>query len=141
MRPAAVSSGRLLRELEPSAEFPLEEIVAGGRPDKNPVSSRPVDEVTKRRKSRDAERAIEAAAETLGRGRHDQKKTDQKRKDAEDHVEQQVRQVSELEADLARARNEEETARNALNETTDQHSAAAERVASAEDARAALDHP
>lgn len=52
--------------------------------------------------------------------------------------------MSELEADLARARNEEETARNALNDASDQQSAAAERVASAEDdladARAALDH-
>ncbi|MEE2814693.1 MAG: transposase, partial [Actinomycetota bacterium] len=58
---AAVASGRLVRDIEPTGSFDPGAVVAGGRPDA-PVAPKPAaDEVAARRARRDAERALREA--------------------------------------------------------------------------------
>src|SRR5690606_35491195 len=76
---AAVASGRLVRELQPSGEYAaaLEEIVGGGRPEQrsSPAPRRP-DEVQARRVRREAERAVIAAERELSRAQRGRQETE-----------------------------------------------------------------
>ncbi|WP_194420541.1 transposase [Microbacterium abyssi] len=141
----AVASGRLVRELEPSSEFPLDfdATVGGGAPERTPPPSPPADEVRERRERKEAEKAVHAAERDLERAKREQAKADKEREAAASRADRLEAEVEELEAQLARARAEAEKARAAVEETTGRAAEAAEGVRSAEsaveEARSALE--
>lgn len=142
---AAVASGRLVRELEPSGEFPLDPdaVVAGGfAPAPMPAPRRP-DEVKARRERREAERAVHAAEQQLARARREQDELAREQRDTASLLERLRRRIAELEAELARVRAEAERAAADIESMTDRTAEAAHDVVGAEtalaDARAALE--
>jgi len=143
---AAVASGRLVRELEPTGEYAghLDEIVAGGRPEapKSAAPRRP-DEVQARRVRREAERAVLAAEGELARAQRDQREREREQRELTERVRHLNEREAELRSELARIREESESAADALDALSDRRLEAEERVATAErelaDARAAVE--
>lgn len=101
---AAVASGRLIRELEPSAPVDLEAVVAGGVSDAAPASAPPLDEVRARRMRRDAERAVSDAEKALAHAEQQQHAARRSVRDAEALTARLPAQIEELETELARMR-------------------------------------
>jgi hypothetical protein len=101
---AAVASGRLIRELEPSAPVDLEAAVAGGVSDAAPASAPPLDEVRARRMRRDAERAVSDAEKALAHAEQQQHAARRAVRDAEALTARLPAQIEELETELARMR-------------------------------------
>ncbi|MDQ0613294.1 type II secretory pathway component HofQ [Microbacterium sp. W4I4] len=144
---AAVASGRLIRELEPAGQSPLdlEATVAGGPPASPSPAPRRVDEVTERRERRDAERAVRAAEQELARAQREHDELARDQRDATSRADRLGEQIVDLEAELARVRADAERAAAALGDLPERLAAAADRVDGAEralaDARAAREHP
>ncbi|MFF3027873.1 transposase [Microbacterium sp. NPDC057944] len=101
---AAVASGRLIRELEPSAPVDLESVVAGGVSDTAPAPVPPLDEVRARRMRRDAERAVNDAEKALAHAEQQQHAAQRSVRDAEALTARLPAQIEELETELARMR-------------------------------------
>lgn len=142
---AAVASGRLVRELEPSGEFPLDPgtIVGGGPPVVTQAPASRTDEVKARRERRDAERAVRAAEQELASAEREQDEIEQDRSRAADRVDRLAEHIAQLETQLVRARDEAEAAAATLDGMAARLRAAVDRAAAAEhdlsEARRALD--
>jgi chromosome segregation ATPase len=143
---AAVASGRLVRELQPSGEYAaaLEEIVGGGRPEQRswPAPRRP-DEVQARRVRREAERAVIAAERELSRAQRGRQETETEQRELTERVRRLDARAAELRAELARIGEESEKAAALVDDLSGRQIDAAARVAAAEkelaDARAAVE--
>jgi len=140
---AAVASGRLVRDLEPSEPVDLAAVVAGGPPEQVAVAPRATDEVKARRDRRDAERVVRDAEQELARARSEHGKADRNLHDATAKADRLRTRVVELESELTRLRHDAEIATETVDGAADRAARAAERMAEAEralaDARAALD--
>lgn len=118
---AAVASGRLVRDLEPTGSVDLETIVAGGQPDA-PVAPKPAaDEVAARRARRDAERALREAEQAHDRAGRAARRAEDDLHAAEERVDELTQRISELEKELER------TLENAAQARTDARAAAERR--------------
>ncbi|MGO2520495.1 MAG: transposase [Microbacterium sp.] len=115
---AAVASGRLVRELEPSSASPFDfdSAIAGDAPERKATPSLPADEVRARRKKKDAEKAVHAAERDLDRAKRDQEKADNERDDAASRADRLDQKVKELETELKKVG---EDAKKALAEVDD----------------------
>lgn len=131
---AAVASGRLLRELEPSADFDFT-VIAGGVPEPEPKSAatRP-DEVRARRMRKEAEKAVHAAERELALAEREHTKADSERDAAATRADRLAAKVQELETDLERARGDAKTARKSADLMGDRVTETAGRVSAAESA-------
>jgi len=100
---AAVASGRLVRELEPSGAFPLDldAVVGGGHPETAPAVTPPVDELKARRERRRAERAVHDAEQGLARAQRAHDEADAAIQDTSRLVDRLTAKESELESQLA----------------------------------------
>lgn len=118
---AAVASGRLVRDLEPTGSVDLETIVAGGQPDA-PVAPKPAaDEVAARRARRDAERALREAEQAHDRAGRAARRAEDDLHAAEERVDELTQRISELEKELER------TLKKAAQARTDARAAAERR--------------
>ena len=139
---AAVASGRLVRDLEPSEPVDLAAVVAGGPPERGAVAPRATDEVKARRERRDAERVVRDAEQELARARSEHGRAVRDRRDATAKADRLAARVAEMESELARLRDEADDAAEAVDATADKEARVAERMADAEtalaDARSAL---
>jgi len=139
----AVASGRLIRELEPSAPVDPAVAVAGGLPDAPPPVPLPVDEVRARRVRRQAEQGVHAAERELAGAEREHAKADRDLRDASERAEQLAARATELEIELARVRDQSENARAEIARAEERRTTAQERAAAAEratdDARRTLD--
>lgn len=141
---AAVASGRLVRELEPVADFSFAQVVAGGpeEPGEAVPEMAEVDDLKARRERRGAARAVRNAEQELERATRDHAKADRELKDVEDNAARLAARVATLEAELTAARKEEEAARGAIEEKAGDRATATERLTAArrtlEEAQAAL---
>ncbi|MCK2036220.1 transposase [Microbacterium sp. SSW1-49] len=140
---AAVASGRLVRELDPSESVDLGAAVGGGTPEAPAPPAVPADEVSARRERRAAQRALRDAEQARERAEHTQMQAEKAHRDAAARMQSLEARVVELEAELAQTRTEAERARTAAAATAESeasavgHLAEAERVESA--AKDALD--
>ncbi|MCM3779089.1 transposase [Microbacterium hydrocarbonoxydans] len=105
---AAVASGRLVRELEPTGTFAdaMDSIVGGGTPSAPTEPPAPPDELKARRARRDAERALREAEQTRDRAARDAAKAERVAKDAASRAGELTSRVAELEKELDSARRE-----------------------------------
>lgn len=140
---AAVASGRLVRDLEPSEPVDFAAVVAGSPPEQVAVAPRATDEVKARRERRDAERVVRDAEQELARARAEHAKAVRDRRDATAKADRLAARVAEIESELARLRDEADDAAEAVDATADKEARVAERMADAEtalaDALTALD--
>ena len=128
---AAVASGRLIRDLEPSGTVDLGAVVAGGAPAAPTPRSAPADEVGARRRRREAERTLREAEKTRDQAERAHVKAEKAHADAGHRAAELTTRIAELEAALAKARSEAEQAES------DARSAEEREAASAEELRAA----
>lgn len=139
---AAVASARLVRELEPAGAFAdiADSIVGGGAPDAPAVAAKPLDEVTARRKRRDAERAVRDAERAHDRVAREATRADRALRDAVLHVDELTRREQELESELAKVRVDAKRARGDAEKAEIEQEALAHRMRDADsDLRAAKD--
>ena len=142
---AAVASARLVRELEPAGTFAdiADSIVGGDAPDAPAVVAKPLDEVTARRKRRDAERAVRDAESAHDRVAREATRADRALRDAVLHVDELTRREQELESELAKVRVDAKRARDDAEKAETEQGALAHRMRCADDdlraARDALD--
>ncbi|MFD5224598.1 transposase [Microbacterium sp. NPDC058342] len=108
---AAVASGRLVRELEPTGAVELATVVGGGAAAAPAPAQRSTDEVAERRRRRDAERAVHAAESALERARRRRSAARERQQDAEERAERLAARAVELQAELTRVLSEQEQAR------------------------------
>lgn len=141
---AAVASGRLLRELEPSGNFDDggEALVGGGAPPAPSIAAEPRDEVKERRERREAERALRAAEQGHQRAVRDAASADRSLRAATLQVEELDRRERELEAELEKVRCDATRARTALEQADAEQANRAQAMDDAatavEDARRAI---
>lgn len=107
---AAVASGRLVRELDPSDSVDLGAAVGGGTPEAPAPPVVPADEVSARRERRAAERALHDAEQSRERAERAQKQAEKAQRDAAARVQSLEARVAELEAELAQTVKEAERA-------------------------------
>lgn len=133
---AAVASGRLLREIEAEAAFPIDPdtVVAGGRPSADAAPEQPADELAARRERRDAERQVRNAEQELTRAEHARTRTERAHDEAVERVQELTSQVSDLETELEDLRRRAESAQAAVTDAARAADVADARVASARDA-------
>lgn len=133
---AAVASGRLIRELEPSGTFAdiVDTLVGGGAPAPPDLPDAPVDEVTARRERRQRERALRDAEQVLHRAEREAAATDRALRDASLKVDELARRERELEKELESVRRDADRARVDAAEAGGRQAELAQRVADAEDA-------
>lgn len=142
---AAVASGRLLRELEPSSAFPLDldSAVAGDAPKRKATRPPPTDEVRERREKKDAEKAVQTAERDLERAKRAKKKADSEHDDAASRAARLAQKAEDLETELEKVRDDAEEALAEAGDTASRVDEEAGRVAAAEKAveaaRAALE--
>nr|WP_274638265.1 transposase [Microbacterium bovistercoris] len=141
----AVASGRLIRELEPSADGPadIEDAVGGGLGAPSPATAPPpVDEVKVRRERRAAERAVHDAEQHVSRAQRELDKAERGLSTATRRREQLGERERELQAELVDVQARLQTARADVVDADEQHAAAelaAEKASRAlETARGAL---
>lgn len=130
---AAVASGRLVRDLEPTGSVDLEAVVAGGRPDAPVVATPAADEVGARRRRRDAERAVRDAEKAHDRAAREDRRAADDAHEAEERIDRLVKRIAQLEEELDRAR------LDATQAKTDARAAADRREQAAADAAATAD--
>lgn len=140
---AAVASGRLVRDIEPTGSFDPGAVVAGGRPDA-PVAPKPAaDEVAARRARRDAERALREAEQAHAGAERAVRRADEEAHEIDERIDQLTQRISELEDELQHARHDATRAKTDARAAADRRrQAAAEREAAADAvarAREALD--
>lgn len=141
---AAVSSGRLVRALEPTGSADdVREAVAGAVPTLEPAPERPTDELRARRERREAERRVTAAEKDLAaaeRERASQEKAVKALREREDELSEAA---ADLEAQLAKVREETERLRRGAPDAEKQHKEAVKRAKAAatalQDAQHALE--
>lgn len=136
---AAVASGRLVRELEPTGTFAdaMDTIVGGGAPSAPLEPSAPPDELKARRARRDAERALREAEQAHERAARDAAKAERVADKAASRVEELVSRVAELEKELGAARREAERAEAEAADAKERRVDASQTADQAEDAVAA----
>ncbi|WP_312167218.1 transposase [Microbacterium sp.] len=143
---AAVSSGRLVRALEPRGTFAesMESIVGGGAPLSTAPAEKPIDEVNARRRRRDAERLVREAEQTRDRAARGATAAARALQEAEADAKALASRAAELENELAATRRDMERAGDAAEDTQRTQQDAAARLADAEKAlrraQAALEH-
>lgn len=140
---AAVASGRLVRDIEPTGSFDPGAVVAGGRPDA-PVAPKPAaDEVAARRARRDAERALREAEQAHTGAERAARRANEEAHEIDERIDQLTQRISELEDELQHARHDATQAKTDARAAADRRrQAAAEREAAADAvarAREALD--
>ncbi|MFB7844846.1 transposase [Microbacterium sp. NPDC056052] len=133
---AAVASGRLVHELEPAAESPLdlEKVVGGGAPHAPEVPPVPVDEVKARRELRKAQSALHDAEQAHARAGRDLAAADRDVRDAANRAVQAEARVARLEAELSAARTVVSAARDEATTAEDRQAQAADHAATTEKA-------
>lgn len=133
---AAVASGRLLRELEPSGDYEgdPEPLVGGGPPEASEVAAAPRDEVKARRERREAERALRAAEQSRERAVRDAASADRSLRAATLRVKELDRRERELDAELVAVRRDATRARASLEEAQAEQESRARAVDDAEEA-------
>lgn len=140
---AAVASGRLVRELEPSATIDLSMVVAGGAPGAPVVKAAPADEVGARRRRREAEHAVREAEKARAQAEREQQKAEKAHASAIARAEELTARVAELEAELAQTRKDAEQAATDAAAADERRADAADDLAAAEraadEAQGALD--
>ncbi len=142
---AAITSGRLLRDLEPSSAsaLDLDGVVGGGTPGSTKTTTRPADEVRARRERKKAEQKVHAAEKALDRAKRDRTDAEAEHESAVSRAEELNAKAGELEEELKRTRAEEKKASAAVDAALAGAADAADAVAAAEDAlqesRAALE--
>lgn len=130
---AAVASGRLVRDIEPTGSFDPGAVVAGGRPDA-PVAPKPAaDEVAARRARRDAERVLREAEQAHAGAERAARRAEDDLHAAEERVDELTERISELEKEIERTRQEATQAR------TDARAAAERRRQTGAETAAAAD--
>lgn len=135
---AAVASGRLVHDLEPTASFDLDVLVAGGRPAAPAaVMPAPADEVRARRERRDAERALHEAERALERAQGAERRAAARQQDAAADLERIDEHIAELEDALARTRADRSRAAEEVQDAEKHRDDALEQVETAEGAVAA----
>ncbi len=122
---AAVASGRLVRELDPSDSVDLGAAVGGGTPETPTPPAAPADEVSARRERRAAERALHDAEHLRERAERAQKQAEKSHRDAAARVQSLEARVAELEAELAQTVKEAERAHADL-DRAEEHRASAD---------------
>ncbi|WP_194764176.1 transposase [Microbacterium sp. UFMG61] len=143
---AAVSSGRLVRALEPRGTFAesMESIVGGGAPLATARAEKPIDEVDARRRRRDAERLVRETEQTRDRAARGATAAARALREAEADAEALSSRAVDLEKELAAARQDMERAGHAMEGARTAQQDAAARLAEAEKAlrraEAALEH-
>ncbi|WP_120493063.1 transposase [Microbacterium phyllosphaerae] len=127
---AAVASGRLIRELEPSTAFAeiADSLVGGGAPVLPETTARPVDEVKARRDRRDAERAVRDADRAHERAVRDAAAADRALRVASLRVEELDRRERDLEAELTTVRNDAKRARAEVQHAGEEQQELAQRI-------------
>lgn len=140
---AAVASGRLVHDLEPTGSFDLDAAVGGGRPSP-PAAAEPVaDEVGARRERRNAERALREAEKAHERAKRDRRRAEDETKEAGERADRLATHVAELEEELGQARKDAAQAHKDAASAADRRERAAEQASAAaaavDDARRALD--
>lgn len=104
---AAVSSGRLVRALDPSATADdVRDAVAGELASVEPADSRPPDELQARRVRREAERRVAAAEKEHASAERELAKQDAVLQKLQGRAEELAAEVKTLESELARVREE-----------------------------------
>lgn len=140
---SAVASGRLVRELEPSAPVDLSTAVGGGTPEAPATKPAPVDEVAARRRRRDAEHAARDAEKARDRAKVARDKAQKHHSTVVAQAEDLAARVRDLEAELARTRRELEKSQADAETADERRASTATELAEAEqmaaDAQAALD--
>ena len=133
---AAVASGRLVHELEPAAEFPLDldTVVGGGAPHAPEAPPVPVDEVKARRELRKAQSALHDAEQAHARAGRDLAAADRDVRDAANRAVQADARIARLEAELAAARAAVVNARDEATTAEDHQAQAADHAATTEKA-------
>lgn len=133
---AAVASGRLVHELEPSAEFPLDfdTILGGGAPSGRPTPPEPVDEVKARRELRKAQAALHDAEQAHVRATRELGAADRDVRDASGRAAQLDTRIADLEADLVRAHAAAVAARTEATAAADRRTQADDRATATEKA-------
>jgi len=127
---AAVASGRLVRPLEAGRD-PAELVgVVGGSLGARTATSRvrPLDEVKARRQRKQAESALRAAQTALTQAQRARDELDGKQKSTRERADHLDDRAKELEAELARVREDAKRLRRADDEFDTERSAAARRV-------------
>ena len=131
---AAVASGRLVRELDPSESVDLGVAVGGGTPEAPAPPAVPADEVSARRERRAAERALHDAEQARERAEREKKQAEKAHSDATARLQSLDARVAELEKDLKQAMKDAERARAEESTAQDALASSAERMATAEGA-------
>lgn len=110
---AAVSSARLVRELEPAGTFAdtVDNLVGGGAPAAPEMAPTPLDEVAARRERRQAERLLRDAEKAQDRAARDAAQADRALRDATVRVDELGRREQELETELSAVRRDAKRAR------------------------------
>lgn len=108
----AVASGRLVREIEPSEEVVLVQILGGGATDARDVfPAKQVDELAQRRRRRQAEQAVREAESAVTSAERAQRTAESAGREAGRRVEDATTRAADLERRLARTRTEADAAR------------------------------
>lgn len=140
---AAVASGRLVRDLEPTGSVDLEAIVAGGRPRPPASQGRPNDEVGARRRQRAAERTLREAEKAHERALRAERRAEDEARDAVQRAGRLTERIAELEQELSRVREDAAHAREDADAADRRRRRAAVELSTAEktlaDARRARD--
>lgn len=131
---AAVASGRLVRDLEPTGSFDLDAAVGGGRPDAPVVATPSADEVGARRRRRDAERALREAEKAHDRAVREDRRAADDAQEAEERIDRLVKRIAELEDELERARHDATQAKRDARAAADRREQAAADAAATADA-------
>jgi hypothetical protein len=129
----AVASGRLVRELEPSAGVDLDDAIAGGAPSSAAgTTDEPMDELAARRRRRQAERTVREAQDAVAAAEraHDTAKTDAR--NASRRLDEIASAAADLEKQLAHLRRERERTQDAADAAEKRISAASGDIEEAE---------
>lgn len=107
---AAVASGRLIRDLEPTGSIDLDAVVGGGRP-AAPAAPEPVaDEVAARRERRRAEQARRDAEKKQERAERQAQRAERDATAAQGRLDQLTARIAEVERELDRLRRDRDQA-------------------------------
>jgi DNA repair exonuclease SbcCD ATPase subunit len=128
---AAVASGRLIRELDPSESVDLGAAVGGGTPEAPTPPAVPADEVSARRERRAAERALHDAEQARERAEREKKQAEKAHSDAAARVQSLEARVAALEEELAQTMKDAARARADADAATESGASAAAHLAEA----------
>ncbi|MCI1017867.1 transposase [Microbacterium sp. C5A9] len=132
---AAVSSGRLVRALEPRGAFSdaMESIVGGGAPGAPARQEKPVDELDARRRRREAERLLRDAQQAHDRSAARAAAASRELREITRTAEALSSRAASLEKELAAVRREQELTRDAVELSEKEQQEASEQLAAADD--------